>query len=71
MSEDNARTVTLTFEEVCGLVFEAAGATSVPFMRDHPQYVMPTEEITEGIRPILAERGIDLTRIHGYGQSLR
>lgn len=48
----------LDTEEVVGLAFEAAGAASAPFMRDHPRYVMPTEEIGDGVRRVLADHGI-------------
>lgn len=71
MTDDNEKRLDLSYEEVCGLAFSAAGAASVPFMRDHPHYVMPTEEISEGVAKVLADRGIDLQRIHGYGQALR
>lgn len=64
---DDEKQITMTYKELCGFAFEVAGAASVPFMQDHPHYVMPTERISEGVVPLLAERGIDLARISGYG----
>jgi hypothetical protein len=49
--------ITMTEERVWGLAFQAAGAASVPFMRDHPQYVMPDGDITEGVTNVLADFG--------------
>lgn len=51
-------------EEVAEIAHVAAGAASTPFMRDHPTYVMPSEEIVELVGAVLAERGI---RSHGNG----
>jgi hypothetical protein len=63
---DNDKPITLTHEQVCALAFQAAGAASVPFMRDHPETVMPTQEISELVGGVLSEHGIDLSKIHGY-----
>jgi hypothetical protein len=49
--------VTMTEERIWGIAFAAAGAASTPFMRDHPQYVMPSEEIGEQVTRVLAEMG--------------
>lgn len=35
-------------------LFRLAGAISVPFMRDNPDYVMPTEELNEIIRDFVS-----------------
>jgi hypothetical protein len=40
------------------IAYEAAGAASVPFMQDHPDYVMPSERIEDGVRAVLASYGI-------------
>lgn len=63
---DNAKIMTFTVEQICALVYSACGAATVPFMRDHPDYVMPSEEIRELVEPILVEAGIDPTRVRGY-----
>lgn len=68
---DNGKTKTMTYEQIAALCFAVAGVTSVPFMRDHPKYVMPTEEISNSIAVILHEHGINLSKIHGYGQAVK
>lgn len=61
------KTVTLTFREVCELAFTAAGSASVPFMRDHPSYVMPSEEIRDSVNQVIRDLvGIEPTAIRGY-----
>lgn len=64
-------TITLTHAEAAGLAFESAGAASVPFMQDHPDYVMPTERISVGVAEVLLERGVDISTIPGYGRASR
>lgn len=51
-------------EEVAEIAMTAAGAASTPFMRDHPDYVMPDVEIVTLVNAVLAEHGI---RSHGDG----
>lgn len=64
--DDNAKIVMFTVEQLCALVYTACGAASVPFMRDNPGYIMPSEEIQMAVDPILRESGIDTSRVHGY-----
>ena len=45
LSEDQVRSVATT----------AAGAASMPFMEDHPRYVMPAERVIEGVEAVVDE----------------
>jgi hypothetical protein len=49
--------VDLDVEGLWGLTFEAAGAATAPLMRDHPDYVFPSEEVSEGVRNVLHRHG--------------
>lgn len=53
----DGESVTLTVPRLYALAYALAGATSTPFMRDHPDYVMPTEEIGTLVQGILTEYG--------------
>jgi hypothetical protein len=55
MSKERRRDISDKLRE---LAFQSAGAASVPFMMDHPDYVMPTEQITEGVNKVLEDFGI-------------
>lgn len=58
--------ITMTEERIWGIAFAAAGTASTPFMRDHPHYVMPSDEIKEGVTTVLAEMGFTDPPV-GYG----
>lgn len=45
--------LTLTVEEVREIAYQAAGAATAPFMRDHPHYVMPVEQVREAVEAVL------------------
>ena len=65
--DPGAITHVLTRSEIAGLVCSAAGAASAPFMRDHPDYVMPSEEIGAGVRAVVQEQlGFDISEVPGY-----
>lgn len=53
----DGESVTLTVPRLYSLAYALAGATSTPFMRDHPGYVMPTEEIGTLVQGILTDYG--------------
>jgi hypothetical protein len=43
----------LSEHELRRFATEVAGRSSVPFMREHPSTVMPSEELVEGVDEIL------------------
>jgi hypothetical protein len=45
-------------EELHTLVFEVGGAATAPCLAAAPTLVMPTEEVTDGINAVLAEKGL-------------
>lgn len=51
-------------EEVAKIAHVAAGAATAPLMRDHPDYVFPSQDVAAGVAAVLAEFGI---RAHGDG----
>ena len=67
----NEEPITLTQEQVAEVAFMAAGAASVPFMEDYPDYVMPTERICEGVDRVLLDHGVDVANLHGYSGARR
>src|SRR6516225_7161417 len=34
------------------VIYQAAGAATLPFMQDHPEDVMPTERVIEGVEAV-------------------
>jgi hypothetical protein len=40
------------------VIYQAAGAATLPFMQDHPDDVMPTERVIEGIEAVCRDFGI-------------
>jgi hypothetical protein len=59
--------VAMSRRDVASIVSQAAGAASAPFMRDHPQYVMPSDEIGQGIREVVQDSlGFDMAQVRGY-----
>lgn len=70
MTVENATPVTMTTEELCGLVFEAAGAATGPLLEDHPDYVFPSERVSERVALVLLEHGIDVRQVVGYQNAL-
>lgn len=56
----------ITEEEARSIAFQVAGYVAGLFMREHPDDVMPTEEIAKGIEEILDQSGVSLTPLdHG------
>jgi hypothetical protein len=49
-------------EKLREVVFQAAGAATVPFMQDHPDYVFPDQRVIEGIEAVLRDFGIPASR---------
>jgi hypothetical protein len=45
-------------EKLHEVIYQAAGAATLPFMQDHPDYVFPSERVTEGIEAVLKDFGI-------------
>jgi hypothetical protein len=69
--EEKGRTtmtqITMQQEELVGLVFEAAGAATGPLMRDHPDYVFPSEEVAGAVARVIEEKtGITVSEVPGY-----
>jgi len=61
------QTITLTYRDLLDLVSLVAGSASTPFMRDHPTYVFPSDEIKEAIFEVVREHtGIEPTDVRGY-----
>jgi hypothetical protein len=59
--------ITMTHQELLGLVFEAAGAATGPLLRDHPDYVFPSEEVAEAVAQVIEEKtGIVASEVPGY-----
>jgi hypothetical protein len=59
--------ITMTHQELLGLVFEAAGAATGPLMRDHPDYVFPSEEVAGAVARVIEEKtGITVSEVPGY-----
>lgn len=59
--------ITMTREELLGLVYEAAGAATGPLMRDHPDYVFPAEEVSEAVARVIEEKtDIKVSEVQGY-----
>jgi hypothetical protein len=50
---------TWTKEEVIEIAYQAAGAGTAPFMKELPDYVMPTEDVSAGVRSVLKSFGIE------------
>lgn len=50
----------LTTDELHELCFLVAGAASSPFMKAHPDFVMPTEELTAEVNRTLADKGFPI-----------
>jgi hypothetical protein len=48
----------LTTDELHELVFLVGGAATGPCLKNAPELVMPTEEVTEAINRVLAEKGL-------------
>lgn len=48
----------LSTQQIHELVYQAAGAATVPFMKEHPDMEMPTEEVVKGVGAVLAEHGV-------------
>ena len=40
------------------IIFQAAGAATMPLLMDHPDYVFPSERVTEAVNKVLATFGI-------------
>jgi hypothetical protein len=40
------------------VIYQAAGAATLPFMQDHPDDVMPTERVIEGVEAVCRDFGI-------------
>lgn len=49
----------MSAERLHELCFQVAGAASVPFMKAHPDFTMPTEEIKEGVLAVMKDFEID------------
>lgn len=69
---ENDEAITLTKKQLCGIVYECAGAATGPLMRDHPDYVFPSERVAEAVGDTLLDRTrelgapVDVRRIEGY-----
>ena len=56
----------ITEEETRAIAFQVAGYVSGLFLREHPEDVVPTDEMLKGIREILEQNGVSLTPLdHG------
>lgn len=54
-------------QALLGLVFEAAGAATGPLMQDHPDYVFPSEQVSERVKQVIREHtGIEPNEVEGY-----
>jgi hypothetical protein len=51
-------------EKLREIVYQAVGVATVPFMEDHPTYVLPDARIREGVEKVLEEFGIP--KVEGY-----
>lgn len=59
--------ITMTEEELLGLVFEAAGAATAPIMADHPGYVFPSEQVAGAVTRVIEEKtDITVSEVPGY-----
>jgi hypothetical protein len=59
--------VALSREELCGLVFEAAGAATGPLLRDNPGYVFPADEVSELVARVIEEKTeVRVADVPGY-----
>lgn len=59
--------ITMTHEELLGLVYEAAGAATGPLMRDHPDYTFPSEEVATAVTRVIEEKtDIKVREVQGY-----
>jgi hypothetical protein len=45
-------------EKLHEVIYQAAGAATLPFMQDHPDYTFPSERVVEGIEAVLKDFGI-------------
>lgn len=45
--------VDITVEKLRELVYQAAGAATVPLLEDHPRYVFPSERVQEAVEHVL------------------
>jgi len=56
----------ITEEETRAIAFQVAGYVSGLFLREHPEDVVPTDEMLKGIGEILEQNGVSLTPLdHG------
>lgn len=51
-------------EKLREIIFQAVGAASVIYLKDHPDYVFPAERIRETVEQVCIEFGIP--KIEGY-----
>lgn len=61
----------LTGEELQTLLTEAVGAASAVFLKEDPQKVMPTEELTLTLHNFTVESGVLLGKAHDRGKAMR
>lgn len=67
MQTASRESVTLSAEDLCGLVFEAAGAATGPLLRDNPGYVFPADEVSELVARVIEEKTtIRVADVPGY-----
>ena len=45
-------------EKLREIIFQAAGAATVPLMMDHPNYIFPSEHVKEAIEEVCSQFGI-------------
>lgn len=53
--------------ELAGLAFQCAGAATAPLMRDHPDYIFPSERVAAKVADVLRRHGIEVNDLPGYG----
>lgn len=45
-------------EKLREIIFQAAGAATLPLLEDHPNYVFPSERVNEAVERVLVDFGI-------------
>lgn len=50
---------TFSASEVRAIAFQAAGAGTRPLMQDHPDYVFPSERVSEAVNGVLGQFGVE------------
>jgi hypothetical protein len=58
LNPDSNPYLTFKVEDFWRIVFECAGAATGPLLQDHPDYVFPSERVSEAVVNCLATHGI-------------